>query len=160
MMPDSRFVLLVHQMLQFRQKHHAFLLVRVGAADDRRGLAGAGVEGEMRHVGGDVEQVSGGDLHSVLKAVAPIHHRCALKHVDRGFVRGVFVGTGAASGRNGEKVHADAGRADGFSGDAGVVGEALFAVEGVGRAQFAAGGHGGLRMGMRMQADYHAAVTA
>lgn len=122
-------VLAPHQPLQLRQQHHAFLFVRVGAADHGSRGAGAGVEGEMGHVGGDVEEVSGLDLHPVLQVVAPVHHCDAVQHVDRGFVRGVFVGTGAASGRNSEKVHADAGRADGFSGDAGVVGEALFAVE-------------------------------
>lgn len=150
-----------HQTLQLRQQHDAFLLFRIGAADHCSGGAGAGVEGEVGHVGGDgdVEEVSGGELHPVFEGLAPVHHCDAFQHVDRGLMRGVFVGFRAASGRDGQEVHADAGRADGFSGDAGVLGEALFAVEGVGRAQFAAGGHGRLRMGMGMARDYHGART-
>lgn len=54
-----------HQSLQLRQQHHAFLLMRVGAGDHRRCRTGAGVEGEVAHVGGDVEDVSCDDCHRV-----------------------------------------------------------------------------------------------
>ncbi len=46
--------------LQFREQGHAFLFVRVGAGDDGGRGPRTGVEGQ---VGGDVEDVAGGDSH-------------------------------------------------------------------------------------------------
>jgi hypothetical protein len=130
-----------HQRLQFRQQDDAFLFVRVGAADHGSGGAGAGVVGQVGHVGGDVEQLACGDFHRVLKALAPVHDGGAFQYVDGGFMRLVFVRFSAASGRDGQQVHADGGGADGFGGDAFVIGEALFAGIQSGWAKFAALDH-------------------
>lgn len=156
----KQFHFLPHEPLQLRQKHHALLLVRVGAADDSRRRSGAGVEGQVGHACWDVEEVSGHHLHPMLQPLAPVHHRDTLQHVDRGLVRRVFVRLGAAARRDRQQVHADAGRAHGFGGNPGVVGKALLAIKGIGRAQFLALGHGKLRMDMGLRPDYHGAIAA
>ena len=46
-------------MLQFRQQNHAFLFVRIGPCDDGACGGAAGVEGQVGHVGGDVEKIAG-----------------------------------------------------------------------------------------------------
>jgi hypothetical protein len=112
--------------------------VRVGAGEDGHDLLGAGVHGQVGDVGGDVDQVAGGRLHVVLEPVAPPHLAGAGDDVDRGFVGGVLVGLGAASGRDALEVHADGLRPDGLAGDAFEVGKALFSFVGLVCAYLAA----------------------
>ena len=71
-----------HLHPQFRPGH-TFLFMRIGAGDRGCRRAGAAVEGQMGHVGGDLEDVDGGEVHCVLKGLAPVHDGDTLAHVGR-----------------------------------------------------------------------------
>lgn len=112
-----------HQPLLFRQQHDAFLFVLVGPGVD--GGVGAGVNGQVWHFGGDIDQVAGAGLHPVLKAVAPENNRPAFDLGDGAFVGGVLVGLRAAGGEPGaQPVERPDGAApcgaDGCSSDGGI----------------------------------------
>ena len=126
------------------QQDDALLFVGVGAGDDGDGVfRRARVVGQVRHVGGDVEKITWLELVVVFELVAVPHAANAAEQVDRGFVRGVFVGLGAAAGRDGEQLHVDGLGTHRFRGDGGGIHEALFALEGFARADEPAGGVGG-----------------
>ena len=89
--------------VQLGQKDDALLFVGVGAGDDSDdGFSGAGVVGKMRDVGGDVEEVAGADDGVMLKALAVSDTGFTGEGVDRGLMRGMFVGPGTAAGGNGD----------------------------------------------------------
>ena len=104
----------------------------VGAGDDGGDCFGStGIVGEVRDVGGDVEEVAGADDGVVLEALAVPDSGFAGEGVDGGLVGGVFVGAGASAGRDGDELHVDGVGAYGFGGDADGVLEALLAGEGL-----------------------------
>lgn len=125
-----------HQGLQLRPQHHALLPMRVGSGDDGNRVAGAGVEGEVGHVGGY-------DFHRVLKGLAQVHDCCALPHVNGGFVRGVFVGLCEASTGDGQQVLANGAGARRLLVDAVTKGKPLFFGVKSGRTEPAAFLHAG-----------------
>jgi hypothetical protein len=54
----------------------------------------------MRHVGGDIEKVSGADDQVVFESVAIPHSGFAAEHIDRGFVIRVLVHLGSCARRD------------------------------------------------------------
>src|ERR1700730_9818746 len=117
--------------LEVREEDDALLLVGVGAGDDGGAvLGGAGVVGEVGHVGGDVEEVGGFDDVVVLQLLSVPHAGDAAEDVEGGLVGGVFVGLGAASGGHAEELHVDGVGADGLGGDGGRGHQALLALGG------------------------------
>lgn len=129
------------EVVEVGEEDDAFLFVGIGAGDDGDdGVGEAGVVGQVGHVGGDVEEVTLVDDGVVFEVMSVPDAGGALEGVDGGFVGGVFVGLGAASGRDGDELHVDAGGADGFGGDGDVVLESLLADEGFAGLDEAAGG--------------------
>ena len=123
------------------QKDDTLLFIRVSAGDDGDGgFCLAGVVGQGRHVGGDVEKFARAQSGVVFQLISIPHAADAAEHVNGGFVRGVFVRLGAAPGRKVDQLHVDALGTDGFRRNRRGVHEALFALEGCSPADNMAGG--------------------
>jgi hypothetical protein len=132
------------ERVEIGQEDDALLLIGVGAGDDGDGrFRGAGVVGQVWDVGRDVEEVGGVELDVVLEVRAVPHSADAAEHVDGAFMGGVFVGFGAAAGRDGEQLHVEGLGTDALRGDGRGVHEALFALEGLAGVDEVAGGVGG-----------------
>ena len=132
------------ESLEVRKEDYAFLFVGVGAGDDSDGAFGsARVVGEMRHVCRDIEEVRGAEQDVLLQLIAVPHATDSTEHVDGALVRGVFVGFGAATRRDGQHLHVDGLRTDGLRGDSGGVHEALLALKGFAGTYEPAGGSDG-----------------
>jgi hypothetical protein len=114
-------------------------LVGIGAGDHRRDWLVREIDREVGHARRYVEEVTGASHGALREPVAMQCHRLAGQDVDRRLVVSVHVHPGAAAGRNGEKMHADAARADGLGGDAFEIAQSLLAVVGAGRADKTAG---------------------
>ncbi len=113
------------------QEDYAFLFIGVSAGDDGNCVfRGAGVVREMRHVGRDVEEVRGAEQDVLLELIAIPHAASTAEHIDGGFVRGVFVGFGTATRRDGEELHVDGLSTYGLGGDGGGIHETLLTLVG------------------------------
>jgi hypothetical protein len=122
--------------VEFRQEHDAFLLVRIGAGDDRgRRLGLAQIVRQVRHVGGNVDEVALAVDHVLLEPFTVPHADVAAQHVDGGFMLFVLVRLRPRAGRDRHELHMDGGGADCLGRDRRGVGKALLADEGLARLE-------------------------
>src|ERR1700722_8259346 len=87
-------------MVKFSQQVDAFLLVRIGAGDDRNAvLRIAEIVGQMGHISGDVDKVAalGGEVF--FQALAVPHAGFAAQDINAGFVTKMPVRLGPSTGR-------------------------------------------------------------
>src|SRR5208283_600553 len=122
-----------------RQKLDALLLIGVGARDDGDGGLLSRVDGKMRDIRADIDEVAGAGLNLVFEPLAIIGRRFARDHVDRRLVRDMLMRLGARAGRDREKLEIDARGADALRGNAGLEAEPLLAGDVVTGANMRAG---------------------
>src|ERR1700745_2948820 len=88
--------------IEVREKHHAFLLIGIGARDEGYAiLRRTGVVGKVGHIGRDIDEVARVNHDMVLELFPIPHAGHAAQGIDCSFVSGVLMGLSSRPWRDG-----------------------------------------------------------
>ena len=118
------------ETIKFRQQYDAFLLVRIGASNDRNAAFRiAEIVGQMGHISGDVDKVAAFSGEVFFESLAVPHPGFAAQDINAGFVAIMPVRLGPSTGWDSHYLQVDCVRTHRLRRDPGCIHERLLSNE-------------------------------